>query len=266
MFSESDAYEQFMGRWSRKLATAFAGFAEVRPGDAVLDAGSGTGALAAAVLTAGSARVVGIDPSGAYLQAARARIDDPRATFEEADVQRLPFPDATFDRALSMLVLNFVPDRARAVAELMRVTRPAGTVAAAVWDYGEGMEMLRAFWDEAVALEPSSDARDERHMPLSRSGELAALWQDQRLTDVRETALVVPLVFASFDDFWSPFLGGQGPAGALVASLADDRRDALRHRLSTGLVTARDGSLRLLARAWAVKGMVPAHHAPGLTG
>ena len=256
MFSASDAYERFMGRWSRRLAAAFVTFADVRPGDVVLDAGCGTGSLASAVLAVAPARVVGIDPSSAYIQAARAHVTDSRATFEEADVRQLRFADASFDKALSLLVLNFVPTPGQALDEMRRVTRPGGVVAAAVWDYGDGMEMLRAFWDEVVALDPSSDSQDERHMPLSRSGELTKLWGDHDLAGVEETPLVIPLAFSSFDDFWSPFLGGQGPAGALVASLGDDRREVLRERLRARLATAADGSLRLLARAWAVKGVV----------
>ena len=257
MFSASDAYERFMGRWSRRLAAAFVTFADVRAGDVVLDAGCGTGSLASAVLAVAQARVVGIDPSSAYVQAARAHVTDARATFEEADVRQLRFADATFDKALALLVLNFVPTPGQALDEMRRVTRPGGVVAAAVWDYGDGMEMLRAFWDEAIALDRSADPRDERHMPLSRSGELAAFWRDHGFTAVEEDALVIPQLFPSFDDFWSPFLGGQGPAGTLVASLGDEHREALRSRLQGRLAAAADGSLRLLSRAWAVKGVIP---------
>jgi len=263
MFSASDAYERFMGRWSRKLAAAFVAFADVQPSDAVLDAGCGTGALASAVLAVPGARVVGVDPSSGYLQAARAHGFEPRASFEEGDIQRLRFPDATFDRSLSMLVLNFVPDPQRALVEMTRVTRPDGIVAAAVWDYGEGMEMLRVFWDEAVAFDASIESRDERHMPLSRSGELETLWRAHGLIAVVEAPLVVPLVFSSFDDFWLPFLGGQGPAGAYASALSEDRRAVLRDRVRARLATGRAGSLMLTARAWAVKGVVPPKVAAG---
>jgi len=257
MFSASDAYERFMGRWSRQLAPVFLAFADIRPGDVVLDAGCGTGALASAVLTVPGTRVVGVDPSGAYLEAARAHGAAPRATFEEGDIQRLRFADAEFDRTLSMLVVNFVPDPARALGEMARVTRPGGVVAAAVWDYGDGMEMLRVFWDEAVAFDPATEPRDERHMPLSRSGELETLWRDHGLTAVEAAALRIPLVFSSFDDFWLPFVGGQGPAGAYASALAEDRRAALRERLRARLAMDPAGSLTLDARAWAVKGVVP---------
>jgi SAM-dependent methyltransferase len=258
MFFESDAYEQFMGRWSRQLAAPLLRFATVETGDDVLDVGSGTGALAAAVLASTeSGRVVGVDPSSAYVNYARSRAGHDRVTFEEGDAQRLRFAAAEFDKTLALLVMNFIPDPARALGEMIRVTRPGGTVAAAVWDYGDGMEMLRVFWDEAVALDPSSEPRDERHMPLCRPGELAALWRQGGLADVLETPLVVELSFMSFDDFWSPFLKGQGPAGAYVASLPEPRQQALRDRLRARLVPAADGPFRLTARAWAVKGVVP---------
>jgi SAM-dependent methyltransferase len=258
MFSESAAYEEFMGRWSRQIAGPFVTFAGVASGDVVLDVGSGTGALTAAVLhAADSSRVIGVDPSPAYVQHARSRTSRERATFEEGDGQRLRFSDSEFDKALSLLVFNFVPDPARALREMIRVTRPGGVVAAAVWDYGDGMEMLRVFWDEAVALDPSAESRHERHMPLSRTGELAALWRQHGLVDVTEVPLVIALAFKSFDDFWVPFLRGQGPAGAYLASLPETRQVALGERLKERLEKKAPGSFTLQARAWAVKGTVP---------
>ena len=256
MFSESEAYEQFMGRWSRQLAVPFVAFAGVKARDGVLDVGSGTGALAAAVLSAtDSTRVIGIDPSPTYVQYARTRTSSERATFEEGDGQQLRFSNAAFDKTLSLLVINFIPDPNKALSEMIRVTRPGGVVAAAVWDYGEGMEMLRVFWDEVVALDPSSESRDERHMPFCRTGELAALWRQHGLTDVTEVPIDIALPFKSFDDFWAPFLSGQGPAGAFVASLSETRRLALRDRLRKRLEVDATGSFTLHARAWAVKGV-----------
>jgi len=262
MFSTGEAYERFMGRWSRALAPLLVKLVGVCDGDAVLDVGSGTGALTAALATAApSGRIVGIDPAEAYVSFARARLREApgdRVRFEVGDAQRLRFGAGSFDRTLALLVLNFVPDPGRALDEMVRVTRPGGTVAAAVWDYGDQMEMLRVFWDEAIRLDPAMDARDERHMPLCRRGELGALWREHGLREVSEEALAIPMRFASFDDFWSPFLEGQGPAGAFVASLAAGEREQLRQALRQRLLGGGpDRPIVLRARAWAVRGTVP---------
>jgi SAM-dependent methyltransferase len=224
-------------------------FANVVPGDSVIDVGAGTGALASAIAAIPSTRVVGVDPSEGYVRVAHG---DDRVRFEVGDAQELRFPDGSFDLALSLLVLNFVPEPTAAVREMIRVTRPGGVVAAAVWDYGEGMGMLRVFWDEAVVLDP--DAPDEGRMPLSRSGELTATWRDRGLREVEDTALTIKQSFESFEDYWQPFLLGQGPAGAYVASLPEPHRDALRAQLRDRLG---QGAFTLTARAWAVRGMVP---------
>jgi SAM-dependent methyltransferase len=260
LFSEGDAYERFMGRWSRDLAPRLVRFAGIRDGEAVLDVGSGTGALTAAVVSAApSSRVIGIDPAASYVAFAQARHPGARISFEVGDAQQLRFADNSFDRTVSLLVLNFVPDRTRALAEMIRVTRPGGIIAAAVWDYGGDMEMLRTFWDQAVSLKPEMAERDERHMPLSRKGELGALWRQHRLLNVSEEALTIPTRFSSFDDYWAPFLEKQGPAGAYVAMLGDDERERLRLRLRERLVgKGRDRPFTLRARAWAVRGTVPA--------
>ena len=259
MFFEGDAYERFMGRWSRALAPLLVTFAGVRDGDAVLDVGSGTGALTNAVAkVAPSSRIIGIDPAEAYVAFAQTTHPGDRIRFEVGDAQQLRFADGSFDRTLSLLVLNFVPDPAKALEEMVRVTRRGGTISGAVWDYGQGMEMLRVFWDEAVALNPAADSRDERHMPLSRTGELDALWRARRLADVSERALSIRTRFSSFDDYWAPFLDKQGPAGAYVSSLPAGAREQLRLRLRKRLNGDRaDGPIVLNARAWAVRGTVP---------
>lgn len=259
LFSEGDAYERFMGRWSRELAPRLVRFAGVRDGEALLDVGSGTGALSAAMLAAApGARVVGIDPSAPYVAFAGRRSQGEHVRFEVGDAQQLRFERATFDRTLSLLVMNFIPDRDKALDEMTRVTRPGGTVAAAVWDYGEGMEMLRAFWDEAIALDPPSATKDERHMPLCRRGELGAFWREHQLRNVSEEPLTIETRFASFDDYWQPFLEKQGPAGAYVASLSPDAREQLRLGLRRRLLgDGADRPIVLSARAWAVRGVVP---------
>jgi len=258
MFSVGEAYERFMGRWSRSLAPILVEFAGVGGGDIVLDVGCGTGALSDALAAAApSCRIVGIDRSEAYVTFARTHHRDGRARFEVGDAGHLHFPDAGFDRTLSLLILNFIPDPEGALREMIRVTRPGGTIAAAVWDYGQGMEMLRVFWDEAKALNRDADGRDERHMPLSKRGELPALWRKHDLRDVFDEALTIETPFSSFDDYWSPFLEKQGPAGAYVASLTANEREQLRLALQRRLLgDGPDHETVLSARAWAVRGVV----------
>ena len=246
MFALSDAYELYMGRWSRLLAPRYAAFASVRDGERILDVGTGTGALAAS-LTRGE--VVGVDPSAAFVEHAAKNLRSAR--FEVGDAQSLRFGDAWFEQAMAMLVINFIPDHEKALGEMRRVTRAGGVVSACVWDYGEGMESLRIFWDEAVSLDPAAAPKHERNMKLSRAGELGELWRKCGLDDVREEALVIEQRFSSFDDYWGPFLRGTGPGGAYVASLADERRRQLAARLRSRLA---DGPFTLKARAWCVRG------------
>ena len=258
VFSEAQAYERFMGRWSRGLAPHFVRFAGVRDGDTVLDIGSGTGALTAAIAKkAPSSRIIGIDPAAPYVALAQSQQGSALVRFEVGDAQQMRFENALFDRTLSLLVVNFIPDARKALSEMKRVTKSKGTVAAAVWDYGEGMEMLRAFWDEAVALIPANAAKDERNMPLCRRGDLAALWREQGLQDVVEEGLTIETRFESFDDFWTPFLERQGPAGAYASSLPAADREALRLRLRRRLLgDGPEKPIVMHARAWAVRGTI----------
>ncbi len=259
MFAASAGYERFMGRWSRLLAPALIAFAGVRNGDRVLDVGSGTGSVASAV-EAGmpASEIIGIDPSEGFVAYARQNERSGRLRFEVGDAQALRFDDASFDRTLALLVMNFIPDPVKAIAEMRRVTRPRGTVSACVWDYDAGMQMLRLFWDEAVALDPAIEPRDERHMKLSREGQLADLWRKAGLVDVRDHPLVIDQAFSSFDDYWAPFTDGAGPGGAYVVSLPDDRRRKLEARMRKRLLGDRqDGPFTLKAKAWCVRGEVP---------
>ena len=247
-----------MGRWSRHLAPLLVKFAGVRDLDDVLDVGCGVGALSFAIAEATpSAHVTGIDPAAVYVADANAHAPTERVRFLVGDAQQLQFADRTFDAVLSLLVMNFIADSSKALREMVRVTRHAGVIAAAVWDYGSGMQMLRMFWDEAVRRDASAGPRDERRMPLCRQGELSALWRAHGLVHVDEQPLTIQLLFASFEDYWSPFVGGQGPAGSYVAGLSEEDREALRLRLRRRLLgDGADRAITLQARAWAVKGAV----------
>lgn len=251
---EGVAYERYMGRWSAPVAAAFVEQLGVPAGRRWLDVGCGTGALTAAVLAAAHPHdVAGLDPSPGFVARARQRLD--RARFTVGTATALPFPAGRFDATVGGLMLNFVPDPAAAVAELARVTAPGGVVAAYVWDYAGGMGMLRSFWDAVVRLDPAAAALDEgTRFPLCRAEPLRALWTGAGLEEVVVGEIDVPVVFADLDDYWLPFLGGQGPAPTYVASLDDARRAALRDLLAERLPTAADGSIPLTARAWTVRG------------
>jgi len=250
------AYERFMGRWSRRLAADVVAWLGPEPGLSWLDVGSGTGALTQAVLDAAEpGTVTGIDPSTAFVETARGATLDRRARFEVASAEAIPFPDGAFDLTVTGLVLNFVPSPAAVLSEMDRVTRDGGTIAGYVWDYAEGMSMLRHFWDAAVEIEPSAAELDEgNRFTICHPDRLTALWQSGGLAAVQVRALWVPLHFGDFDDFWQPFLGGQGPAGTLLASLSPGDRDRVAELLRLRLPIAPDGTIRLTARAWAVRG------------
>jgi len=254
MFALGESYELYMGRWSRLLVPAYAAFAGVKDGDRILDVGTGTGAVASTLESMlPNAEITGVDPSAGFVDHARKNARSDRLQFEVGDAQALRFGDASFDRVVSLLVLNFIPDHDKALAEMRRVARPRGTVSACTWDYGEGMESLRIFWDEAVALDATAAPKHERNMKLSREGELGALWKKAGLREVIEQPLVIAQAFSSFDDYWAPFLRGTGPGGAYVAALPEERRAQLEARLRSRL---KDGAITLKARAWAVRGEV----------
>jgi SAM-dependent methyltransferase len=248
-------YEAYIGRWSRPVAATFVHRLDRPTGGRWLDVGCGTGALTAAVLDhADPAHVTGVDPSAGFVAGGRARLTDRRASFAVGDARLLPFPDLCFDAVVSGLALNFVPGPGRAVRECVRVTAPGGVVAAYVWDYAEGMRLIRTFWDAAVQLDPAAADLDEAgRFPLCRPEPLGALWSAAGLAGVTVAPIDVPTVFTDFDDYWRPFLGGQGPAPGYVASLPEDRRAALRELLRSRLP---DGPIPFTARAWAVSGRV----------
>jgi SAM-dependent methyltransferase len=252
---DGDAYEAYVGRWSRRVAAEFLRWLDADAGLRWLDVGCGTGALTSTIVAAAHpAEVTGVDPSEGFLAVARARV--PAATFHRADARDLQLPAATADVVVSGLALNFVPEPAAAVAEFVRVARGGAMVAAYVWDYAEGMALMRYLWDAAAELDPANAGLDEHlRFPMCRPEPLRLLWTDAGLTEVAVTAIDVPTVFADFDDYWSPFLRGQGPAPAYVMSLPAERREALRDLVRARLPIAADGSIPLTARAWAVRGV-----------
>jgi SAM-dependent methyltransferase len=249
-------YEAYVGRWSRPIARDFLAWLALPAGLDWLDVGCGTGALTATVLSiAGPGSVVGIDPAGGFIDHARDAIVDPRARFLVGDARWLSLEDASVDVAISGLVLNFIPDPALAAAEMRRVVRPGGTVAAYVWDYADGMELIRRFWDAAVAEDPAAAGHDEGvRFPIAAPEPLLDLLRSSGLVSVETTALEVSTTFRDFDDYWTPFLGGQGPGPGYAMSLEPAARDRLRERVRGSLPVDADGSIRLVARAWAVRG------------
>lgn len=259
VWASGEAYEPYVGRWSRLVAREFLAWLQVPPGHHWLDVGCGTGALSEIILkSALPSRVDAVDPSEAYVQYARSRVSDPRARFDVGDARALSSEAAYYDAVVSGLVLNFVPEPERAVAEMRRVARPGGLVAAYVWDYAGKMELMRHFWDAAVDLNPGAQDLDEgRRFSICQPDALAALFRGAGLASVEVRAVDVPTVFTDFDDYWSPFLGGQAPAPGYVMSLTEERRMALRERIRANLPVRSDGSIHLIARAWAVRGTHP---------
>jgi len=259
MFSASADYERFMGRWSRQLAPEYIAFAGVKNGDRVLDVGTGTGSLASVLeATMTSSEIVGVDPSEAFISYAKKNAKSGRTHFETGNAQALRFQDSSFDQTMALLVMNFIPDHSKAIGEMRRVTRPQGVVSACVWDYDAGMQMLRFFWDEAVALDPAIEPKDERHMKLSREGQLGELWDSAGLVNIQQKPVSIDQAYESFDDYWGPFLKGAGPGGAYVVSLSDERRRELETRIRKRLLGNREnGPFVLKTRAWCVRGEVP---------
>jgi SAM-dependent methyltransferase len=257
-WTAADAYDDYMGRWSRALARAFVAWLQPPAGGHWLDVGCGTGALTQAICDlAAPACVVSCDPSEAFVASARARVDPARVMVVRASTGALPERDGGYDAIASNVVLNFVPDVPEALREMGARTGPRGVVGATVWDYGDGMQMLRAFWDEAGRLDAAARAQDEAtRFPICRDGALAQSFAAAGFRDVVASSIEIPTVFDSFDDYWRPFERGTGPAPAYVATLSAAARQALRSALQERLRPGPDGRLHLAARAWAVRGRV----------
>jgi SAM-dependent methyltransferase len=251
-FQAVDAYERFMGRYSRPLAHEFARAAGVAAGERIVDVGCGTGGLTGVLAElVGPELVAAADPSELFVEECRVRV--PGADVRVAPAEALPFSDDAFDCALAQLVFHFVGDQAAAVAEMARVTHSGGRVAACVWDFTGGMTMIRAYWDAALEVDPG--APDEVVRFGGRPGELASLWRDAGLRDVTDGEITVSSEYRGFDELWGTFQGGVGPVGVHVVSLDDAQRtavgEAFRRRVGSP-----DAPFALTARAWYSLGVV----------
>jgi len=245
-----NAYDRFMGRYSRELAPAFADLARVEAGQRVLDVGCGSGVLTEELAgRLGADHVAGADPSP-LLEACADRV--PGADLKRAGAEQLPWPDDSFDAALAQLVVHFMDDVEGGIAEMARVTRPGGVVAACTWDFSGGMKLLGTFWASAKALDPGAESESSAF----DGARLEALWRGAGLGDVHVDALVVSSRYEDFDELWDTFLLGVGPAGQHLAAQPPERQSAIRAEYFSRL-SEPAGPFDLDARAWAVRGRVP---------
>ena len=256
-WAAADAYEWYMGRWSRLVATEFIAWLQATPQGHWLEVGSGTGALTAAIIARGApASIVACDPSASFVGQLAAKLGDTRVSHVVAGVDALPVHPNGFDVVVSGLVLNFIPEPQTALSAMRDRCRPGGMVAAYVWDYDGGVDFLRHFWEEAVALDRSAAALDEsRRFGAWHLSHLASVFEAAGFDDVQQEALAVLTPFETFDDFWKPFLGGTGPAPSYVASLTESQRTSLARRLDARLPRAGNGHIQLHARALAARGL-----------
>jgi SAM-dependent methyltransferase len=257
-WQSGNPYELFMGRWSRLVAQRFLAWLSPVAGQRWLDVGCGTGALSLTILNqAAPQAVLGVDASESFIAFAQQTYQDSRLRFQMGDAAKLSAETDDFEVVVSGLALNFIPTPLAALQEMKRVTRSGGLVAVYVWDYAGKMEMLRYFWEAAQAIDPAAAALDEgSRFPLCQPAALTALFEAAKLKQIAVQAIEVPTLFRDFTDYWSPFLGGQGPAPGYVASLTAEQRAALTQRLRTTLPVQSDGTIPLVARAWAIRGDV----------
>ena len=259
-WDSGETYEPYIGRWSRLAAREFLNWLNLPSGSRWLDVGCGTGALSQTLLSwAAPSEVKGVDRSAAFVAFARDHVVDDRVSFEVGDAQQLPIETGRYDAVISGLVLNFIPDQTKALLDMVRVAKPGGVVAAYVWDYAGQMQIIRYFWDAVLALHPDALELDEgRRFPVCKPESLAALFQSVGLGQVDVRGIEFPTHFRDFEDYWAPFLGGQGPAPSYVTSLTERDRIELRDYIQTHLPVGPAGSIDLIARAWAVRGFRPA--------
>jgi len=258
-WDSGDAYERYVGRWSRLVAADFLEGLHVQPGSTWGDVGCGTGVLTERIFgDAAPAMILATDRAPGFIRAAQDRLRNRRVYLSVGDALALAWASHSCDVTVSGLVLNFVSSPKAMAAEMVRVTRPGGTVAAYVWDYAGGMQMMRHFWDVVVELYPHDSRLDQaERFPICQPEPLENLFQEVGLSAVTVRPIDIDTVFHDFDDYWTPFLGKQGAAPTYLASLDAAAQDRIRDALKARLPIAADGSIRLSARAWAVKGIVP---------
>jgi SAM-dependent methyltransferase len=260
--ASGDGYELQMGRWSRRLAEPFLDFCGWQDGESILDAGCGTGSLTFALAQrTKTANIEGIDFSPAYIAHATHWNRESRIQFQVGDICALPYEDASFDRVMSLLVLHFVPRTEDAVVEMRRVARPGATVGAAVWDARGGFVANRIFFDAAATLDQKGNDRRARNYtrPLTRPGELGSAWRAAGFTDVREAMLAIRMEFESFNDYWAPYVGKDGPGAEYVATLDAAQQERLCDLVRAAYLDGEaDGPRSYAAIAWTVAGSVPA--------
>lgn len=256
-WENGENYEAYIGRWSRLVGHEFLKWLAVKPSARWLDIGCGSGALSQSILKDTSpASVKGIDLSKTFIEYCKAQLLDPRTSFEVGNALAIPCETGSFDAAVSGLVLNFLPEANQAVAEMKRCVGPGGVVAVYVWDYGGEMQLLRYFWNAAVALDPAVYDLDEaRRFSICHPTRLMDLFNNAGLYEVRVKAIEIRTEFKNFDDFWLPFQGGQGPAPAYLKTIDSRRRSTLREHIRKSLPVSIDGTIALVARAWAVSGI-----------
>lgn len=259
--NRAEGYERLMGRWSRLLAPPFIQFAGIQPGERIVDVGCGTGSLTFALPQAADiAEVAAVDLSLVFVEEATRRNSDARIRISQADACALPFEDDSYDRALSLLVLHFIPEPAKAVAEMRRVVRPGGTVSSAVWDHLGGLPSMRMMWDTVAAMGVNAWEARARYLwqPMTQPGEMKRCFVEEGLLDVVEQPLMIRMEYACFEDYWGPIATGEGPLGKYVSSLDADERVAVDATVKSAYEGGKpDGPRSFAAIAWACRGIVP---------
>lgn len=256
---QASGYEQLMGRWSRKLAPQFIKFVGTAEGERLLDVGCGTGSLTFELAKDAALREIqAIDFSPVFVAEAERRNTDGRITIQQADATALPFPDGAFDRAMALLVLHFVPEASRAIAEMRRVVRPGGVVAAVVWDHLGGMSGMRMIVDTVAALSDGGRQLRNRYVfqPMMQPGEMRQAFIDQGLDQVEQTELIQRMDYEDFNDLWAPIAAGEGPIGKFIGSLAPEDLSRVTTAVREAYEAGRPDGPRSFANiAWACRGI-----------